>query len=108
MSSERGTDKHGPRLDDQHTHEADGTVRDGDPATFAGISPADVGRRSNLAKWLSDARYPATPTDLRAHAEGLTAPDEVMQALGELPELKFHNVGEVAEALGLGLDRQRW
>jgi hypothetical protein len=137
MSIQRGSDKHGPRVDDQRKREAEGVVRGGgttraqewnepepvrdpeedltarkrppghEPGTPLGITPADVERRSNLAKWLSDTGYPADRDALLAHAEAKNAPDAVIEAVSKLPDLKFHNVGEVAEALGLGVER-RW
>ncbi|MCT9933859.1 DUF2795 domain-containing protein [Planotetraspora sp. A-T 1434] len=138
MSIQRGSAKHGPRLDEEQKHETAGLVRGAgtthaqewkepepaqqpeddlsprrrppgrEPGTPIGITPADVERRSNLAKWLSDARYPAGPDGLLAHAESKNAPDAVLEAVRQLPDLKFHNVGEVAEALGLGVERRRW
>ncbi|WP_067179037.1 DUF2795 domain-containing protein [Microtetraspora niveoalba] len=138
MSIQRGSDKHSPRVDDEQKHETEGLTRGGgtshaeewkepeptqraeddlapprrppghEPGTPAGITPADVERRSNLAKWLSDAEYPANRENLLAHAEGKSAPDAVVDAVRQLPELMFHNVGEVAEALGLGVERHRW
>ncbi|ETK31326.1 DUF2795 domain-containing protein [Microbispora sp. ATCC PTA-5024] len=139
MSIQRGSDKHGPRLDEEQKHETQGIVQGAgssraeewrepeptqqpeddltphrrqppgrEPGTPAGITPADVERRSNLAKWLSDAGYPAGPGKLLAHAEERNAPDAVTDAVRRLPDRDFRNVGEVAEALGLGLERQRW
>lgn len=139
MSIQRGSAKHGPRLDEEQKHETEGLVRSAgtshaqewkeseptqrpdedlaprryspshEPGTPSGITPADVQRRSNLAKWLSDAGYPANAGKLLAHAENRHAPDAVIDAVRRLPEhFTFHNVGEVAEALGLGIERQRW
>jgi|SRR4051794_24538067 hypothetical protein len=138
MSIQRGSAKHGPRLDDEQKHETEGLVRGTgttraqewnetepsqrpeddmiprrrppghEPGSTIGITPADVERRSNLAKWLSDARYPADAHDLLTHAEAKNAPDAVLQAVRDLPDLKYQNVGQVAEALGLGVERHRW
>ncbi|MDF5758696.1 DUF2795 domain-containing protein [Spongiactinospora sp. TRM90649] len=135
---ERGSAKHGPRLDDQQKHESEGIVRGGgathaeewkepepterpgerdlapprrppdhEPGTAAGISPADVERRSNLAKWLSGARFPADRRALLAHAERSGAPDAVLKAVADLPEMQYANVSEVAQALGLGVEARR-
>ncbi|MEV5408543.1 DUF2795 domain-containing protein [Thermopolyspora sp. NPDC052614] len=134
---ERGSSKHGPRLDEQQKHETEGLVRGGGathaeewkqpepmlaPAEEAlddgtvpsrgsavpqGITPADVERRSNLAKWLSDARFPADRRALLTHAVTKAAPEPVLQAVRTLPDEKFHNVGEVATALGLGAENHR-
>ncbi|MEW9530113.1 DUF2795 domain-containing protein [Microbispora sp. NPDC049125] len=139
MSIQRGSDKHGRRLDEEQKHETQGLVKGSgtsraeewrepepthqpendlapqrrqpsgrEPGTPIGITPADVERRSNLAKWLSDAGFPADSVRLLAHAEERNAPDAVIDAVRRLPDMKFHNIGEVAEALGLGIERQRW
>ncbi|GGO00277.1 hypothetical protein GCM10010116_00370 [Microbispora rosea subsp. aerata] len=79
-----------------------------EPGTPLGITPADVERRSHLATWLSDTGFPADPTKLLAHAERKNAPDAVIEAVRRLPEMTFHNIAEVAEALGLGVERRRW
>ncbi|GII55569.1 hypothetical protein Pth03_39580 [Planotetraspora thailandica] len=137
MSMQRGSAKHGPRLDEEQKHETQGLVRGSgttraqewterepsrdpdddmpprkrppghEPGTALGITPADVERRSNLAKWLSDAHYPADSRDLLAHAEAKNAPDAVVRAVRDLPDLRYQNVGQVAEALGLGVERRR-
>ncbi|MBB5136363.1 hypothetical protein HNP84_006110 [Thermocatellispora tengchongensis] len=136
---ERGSAKHGARLDDQQKHETEGMVR-GAGATHAeewkqpepthaageeglapparppghepgaphGITPADVERRSNLAKWLSDAEFPADREELITHAEEVGAPDPVIEAVNALPDLQFANISEVAQALGLGVEAERW
>lgn len=139
MSIQRGNAKHGPRFDEEHKHETQGLVRGSgsshaqewkdpepsrlpeedlasrsysprhEPGTPLGITPVDVERRSNLAKWLSDAGYPADQGKLLTHAESRNAPDAVIEAVRRLPEhFRFHNVAEVAEALGLGIERRRW
>ncbi|MFF5210939.1 DUF2795 domain-containing protein [Streptosporangium sp. NPDC000396] len=138
MSAERGSAKHGPRVDEYQKHETQGVVRSGgsthaeewadpegirdpaeelsprrhppghEPGTPEGITPVDVERRSALAKWLSDAQWPADRDDLMEHAETRLAPDELVESLRDLPDGEFHNVGEVARALGLGAERRRW
>jgi hypothetical protein len=134
---ERGSAKHGPRLDDQEKHETEGMVRGGgtthaeewkepepmpaageetghryapghEPGTPEGISAEGVDIRSDLAKWLSDAYFPASQEDLRRHAEQVDAPDEVMEMLRSLPERQYHNIAEVGQALGLGVEKRRW
>lgn len=126
---DRGSSKHDPRLGDERRHESEVIARggaraeerqsepalappadaidDGTPpgrrtATPPRITPRDVERRSNLAKWLSDARFPADRRALLTHAVSKAAPEPVLQAVRTLPDEKFHNVGEVATALGLG------
>ncbi len=134
---ERGSSKHGPRVDDEQKHETEGLVRGGGPThteewrqpepveapaeerlddepgpqdrrgSPPGITPADVERRSNLARWLSDARYPADRRALLTHAVAKAAPDPVLNAVRSLPDEKFANVAEVAAGLGLGIERRR-
>ncbi len=137
MNAERGSAKHGPRVDEEQKHEVEGAVRGGGPAhaeewlnpepfgdvdedparryppghepgTAEGITPGNVERRSTLAKWLSDARWPADRDELLAHAEEKMAPDSLVASLRDLPDGEFHNIGEVARALGLGSERHRW
>ncbi|MGP3961553.1 DUF2795 domain-containing protein [Nonomuraea sp. 3N208] len=134
---QRGSDKHGPRLDDQQKHETKGMVRGGgtthaeewkepedmpapgerseqsyppghEPGTPAGITQRGVDIRSDLAKWLSDCKWPASKDDLVRHAERAGAPDQVTDMVGSLPDRRFANVAEVAQALGLGLEKRRW
>jgi len=127
---ERETPKHGPGLGEERRQEGTGAARGGaraegmrpsepalappadaiddgstpgrGPAKPPRITPADVERRANLAKWLSDARFPADRRALLTHAVTKAAPEPVLQAVRTLPDEKFHNVGEVATALGLG------
>ncbi|MDH2429633.1 DUF2795 domain-containing protein [Sphaerisporangium sp. TRM90804] len=135
---ERGSDKHGRRLDEAIKHETEGIVRGGgtsraeewmepepvqdpeadlspreyapghEPGVAPGMSAADVERRSNLAKWLSDAAYPADPAALLRHVERNPAvPDAVVAAVRSLPDAReFRNIGDIAEALGLGRERR--
>ncbi|GAA3103118.1 DUF2795 domain-containing protein [Streptosporangium carneum] len=137
MNAERGSAKHGPRVDEERKHEVEGTVRGGgpthaeewrdrepirdaddeltprryppghEPGSPEGITPGDVERRSTLAKWLSDARWPADRDELLAHAEEKMAPDSLVASLRDLPDGEFRNAGEVARALGLGSERRR-
>ncbi|SEG87558.1 Protein of unknown function [Nonomuraea solani] len=134
---ERGSDKHSPRLDDQQKHETEGLIRGGgtthaeewketeampapgeeslqsyppghEPGTPAGITARGVDIRSDLAKWLSDAHWPASGRDLVRHARQADAPDQVTDLIESLPDGEFKNVAEVAKALGLGMEKRRW
>ncbi|MGW0803540.1 DUF2795 domain-containing protein [Nonomuraea sp. NPDC002799] len=134
---ERGSDKHNPRLDDQQKHETEGLIRGGgtthaeewkdpegmpaagegpaqsyspghEPGTASGITAQGVDIRSNLAKWLSDAQWPARRSGLIHHAERADAPDPIVDLVRSLPEGRYSNVAEVAEALGLGVEKRRW
>lgn len=135
---ERGSAKHGPRLDEQQKHETEGMVRSGrsthaeewketepapgdeeegltpmagppshEPVTPQGMSPGGVEFRSTLARWLSDAGFPAGRDKLIAHAEAMEAPDTVVQAVTSLPDWEYMNISEVAQALGLGVETRR-
>ncbi|MEO3796407.1 DUF2795 domain-containing protein [Nonomuraea sp. B10E15] len=133
---ERGSDKHGPRLDEEQKHETEGMIRGGgtthaeewkepeampapgeeaqsyppghEPGTPEGITQRGVDVRSELAKWLSDAHWPASKQDLARHTARVDAPDQVADMVDSLPERRFTNVAEVAEALGLGVEKRRW
>ncbi|MEU5866111.1 MULTISPECIES: DUF2795 domain-containing protein [unclassified Nonomuraea] len=134
---ERGSDKHGPRLDDQQKHETEGMVRGGgsthaeewketesmpgpgeeslqsyppghEPGTPQGITRRGVDIRSDLAKWLSDTHWPASKDDLVQHAQEVDAPDQVTDMVQSLPDRRFVNIADVAKALGLGLEERRW
>jgi hypothetical protein len=134
---ERGSDKHGPRLDDQQKHETEGLVRGGgsthaeewkgteampgpgegspqsyppgrEPGTAEGITQHGVDVRSDLAKWLSDAHWPAKKGELLRHARQADAPDQVADMVESLPDRRYANIAEVAEALGLGVEKRRW
>ncbi|MFI7635305.1 DUF2795 domain-containing protein [Nonomuraea sp. NPDC049400] len=134
---QRRSDKHGPRLDDQQKHETEGMVRGGgtthaeewkepeampasgeepkqsyppghEPGTPSGITQRGVDIRSDLAKWLSDAHWPASKDDLVEHAENAGAPDQVADMVQSLPDRRYANVAEVAKALGLGVEKRRW
>ncbi|MFC4534667.1 DUF2795 domain-containing protein [Sphaerisporangium dianthi] len=134
MNAERGSAKHGPRLDDEIKHETAVIVRGGhaeewmepepvrdaeddlrpqgyapghEPGVAPGMTQNDVDRRSNLARWLSDVHYPAGRDTILAHVEGDPAvPDAVVETLRGLPEGTYRNVGDLAEALGLGRERR--
>jgi len=113
---ERGSSKHGPRLDDQQKRETEAEAELGrtgyapghEPGTPEGISAEAVDLRSELARWLSDAAFPAEPRELLTHAERTDAPDEVRQVLSSLPPGRYANMAEVAEGLGLGVEKRRW
>ncbi|GLY75177.1 DUF2795 domain-containing protein [Actinoallomurus iriomotensis] len=131
------SDKHGARLDDQLRHETEGLVRGGGPThaergndpepvetdagrdpTAAsssrtvgappGMSPEDVAARSEFAKVLAGARYPATPDQLSAHVADEGAPDVAVRALGDLPKRQYDGLPEVMDALGYGHETERF
>jgi len=79
------------------------------PATAPGTDPADVERRSAIAEALGKEVWPADREALVGKAQESNAPDGVLSALRRLPaDRRFTNVQEVAEALGLGTEQQRF
>jgi hypothetical protein len=139
---DRGSAKHTPRVDEQQKHETEGMVRGGGPThaeewkepepmpapgeeetprTYApghrpgtpeGITQEGVDRRSELARWLSDAGFPAGKAQLLRHVERSAAPDPIVDLVRSLPDERagepYANVAAVAKALGLGIERRRW
>ncbi|GGL02740.1 hypothetical protein Sme01_19600 [Sphaerisporangium melleum] len=137
MAMERGSDKHGRRLDEEIKHETSGLIRGGgvghaeewrepepvrdaeqdmrahgyppghEPGVAPGMTQSDVDQRSNLARWLTDVHYPAGREEILARAESnLAMPDSVRETLRRLPDGEFRNIGEMAEALGLGREHR--
>ena len=79
------------------------------PGTPSGTDPVDIERRSALAEVLGKEVWPADRDALVAKAEEADAPDAVLGQLRRLPEgRQFENVQDVAEALGLGTEQQRF
>jgi hypothetical protein len=79
------------------------------PATPAGTDQADLQRRAALAEALGKEVWPADRDALLAKAQEGNAPDAVLGQLRRLPEgQQFTNVQDVAQALGLGTEQQRF
>ena len=79
------------------------------PATPSGTDPADIQRRAALAEALGKEVWPADRDQLVAKAEEGNAPDAVLGQLRRLPDgRQFTNVQDVASALGLGTEQQRF
>jgi hypothetical protein len=79
------------------------------PATSPGTDQADVERRAALAEALGKEVWPADRDTLVSKAEEANAPDGVLAQLRRLPAgTEFTNVQEVARALGLGTEQQRF
>jgi hypothetical protein len=138
VAVERGSDKHGHRLDEEMKHEVEGLVRSGhsthaqewaDPEPSGedepevdrapngalsggvpeGMSPEEVEARSDLARYLPPAAFPADAEALRTYAAAAEAPAPVIQQLGRAPEGKqFASVGELWTALGGGSEEHRF
>ena len=79
------------------------------PATSPGTDQADIERRAAIAEALGKEVWPADRDTLVSKALEGGAPDAVLAQLRRLPEgTRFTNVQEVAEALGLGTEQQRF
>jgi hypothetical protein len=79
------------------------------PATSPGTDQGDIERRAALAEALGKEVWPADRDTLISKAEEGNTPDAVLSQLRRLPEgQQFTNVQDVAQALGLGTERQRF
>jgi hypothetical protein len=79
------------------------------PGTPAGTDPRDIDRRAALAEVLGKEVWPADRDALLAKAQESTAPDEILAQLQRLPaDEQFDNIQDVARALGLGTEQQRF
>jgi Protein of unknown function (DUF2795) len=79
------------------------------PGTPAGTGPADIEHRAVLAEHLGKEVWPADRDTLVAKAQEGNASDAVLGQLRRLPEgQQFENVQDVAQALGLGTEQQRF
>jgi hypothetical protein len=135
---ERGSDKHGPNLDDQLKHETEGLVRAGrsthseewkDPepsgedqpeadlapdatlhgGTPPGMSADDVEGRAELASYLGKDSYPMVREQVIDLAFERHAPERVIDLVRRLPAgREFHNVNEVWTAVGGHVERERF
>ncbi len=79
------------------------------PATAPGTSTGDVEHRAALAEALGKEVWPADKDALVAKAQESNAPDRVLSDLRRLPSgRQFENVQDVARALGIGTEQQRF
>ena len=79
------------------------------PATAPGTSTGDVDRRSAIAAALGKEVWPADRDTLVAKAQEGNAPDRVLSDLRRLPSgRQFDNIQDVARALGIGTEQQRF
>lgn len=77
--------------------------------TPSGTSPADVDRRAAIAEALGKEVWPADREALLARAQESNATDRVLGDLRRLPAGRpFGNVQDVARALGIGTEQQRF
>ena len=79
------------------------------PGTPSGTDPADIERSAALAEVLGKEVWPAGRDTLVAKAQEANAPDDVLGQLRRLPDgQEFTNVQDVARALGLGTEQERF
>ncbi|TFV79217.1 DUF2795 domain-containing protein [Blastococcus sp. CT_GayMR19] len=79
------------------------------PGTPAGTDPADIERRAALAEVLGKEVWPADRDTLVTKVKEGNATDNVVSQLRGLPEgQQFTNVQDVAQALGLGTEQERF
>ncbi len=79
------------------------------PATSPGTDQRDIERRAAIAEALGKEVWPADRDTLVAKAQEGNAPDAVLSQLRRLPDgEQFDNVQDVARALGLGTEQQRF
>jgi Protein of unknown function (DUF2795) len=127
---ERGSTKHGPRLDQEMAHEVRGIVQSGvdsrveeardpepsgedQPATSRvpggtptggappGMTYEEVEGRSRLGRYIPMASLPGDRAALLAGARTMNAPDDVLAELGRLPEgERYETVNQIWAALG--------
>jgi hypothetical protein len=127
--AERGSDKHGPRLDDdlhsgtrsleqaapvearvEEAREQEGPAAGqptpdarlaGGRATAASLDLDDAEARADLARFLTPSAFPADREALLADATGNHAPEVVLERIQALPAGRtFENVQDVWAALG--------
>jgi hypothetical protein len=78
-------------------------------ATSPGTDQGSIERRAAIAEALGKEVWPADRDTLVAKAQEGNALDRVLSDLQRLPgDRTFTNVQEVAEALGLGTEQQRF
>jgi hypothetical protein len=131
---ERGSDKHGPREDEQLQHETEGLVRSGHPThveqwreteptpedaetaypdprapgTPAGLSPTDVELRSALAAATRTLHLPAGRDAVLDRLRAEDAPAELVNRVSQLPAGRsYERIGDLFDDLGL-TERQRF
>jgi hypothetical protein len=94
---ERGSVQHGPRLDD----ELEGEVEDATPVTTVTTVRSWTTDRSELARHLRPAVFPARRDQLIAVACDEGAPEPIVRALEQLPAARqYGSVGELWRSLG--------
>ena len=79
------------------------------PGTPPGTDPGDIERRAALSEVLGKEVWPADRDTLVAKAQEANAADDVLGQLRRLPaDQEFTNMQDVAQALGLGTEQERF
>jgi hypothetical protein len=117
---ERGSSKHGSRVDDQMSQEIRGTVQgvagarseewkmaepagEDQPDATRSLEAESANDLSRFGRYIGMSAMPGDRDALRRSAETLLAPDDVLADLDTLPEgVTFHTVTEIWAALGRG------
>jgi len=73
-----------------------------------GIDITSTERRARFAGFFARSLFPARPAALRVAAQEANAPDDVVALLDRLPDAEYHNVWEVWQAIGGGMESHRW
>ncbi|MFI5890916.1 DUF2795 domain-containing protein [Actinoplanes sp. NPDC051513] len=115
---ERGSSKHGARVDDQMSEEVRGEVQgnpggrseeweiaepsgEDQPETTELLDADESERFSRFGRYIGLSALPGDRDALRRSAQDLQAPDDILDDLARLPEGRtFSNVAEVWAALG--------
>lgn len=135
---ERGSDKHGPRQDEELKHETEGLVRgrrsshaeewkDPEPSgedqpeidrapdaslhggVPSGMTDEDVEGRAELASYLGKDSYPMVREQIINLAIDRQAPTRVVDLVRRLPSgREFHTVNEVWAAVGGAVESDRF
>jgi hypothetical protein len=132
---QRGSDKHGPREDEQLQHETEGLVRSGhathtepwretepatrepdetrypdprEPGTPAGLTAADVELRSQLASAIQRLDFPARRDAVLDCLRAVDAPAELVDRVSRLPaDRSYEHTADLFDDLDLN-ERQRF
>jgi hypothetical protein len=78
------------------------------PGTPAGMTHADVDRRSDIAVYLPPGKLPADRDRILEYVRRAGAADDVVDALSNLPPRReFRTIGEVVRAIGIHTEEPR-
>ncbi|MCU7727086.1 DUF2795 domain-containing protein [Actinoplanes sp. KI2] len=122
---ERGSSKHGPRVDEEMKHEVLGTVQgvaggraeewkmaepagEDQPDATQTVEPDRGNDLSRFGRYIGRSAMPGDRDALLRSAQALEAPDDILDDLRTLPDnVVFRTVTEVWAALGRGTAERR-